>query len=191
MTPVPISEPQTPAQSLPAAPAAATVSPGEAALADLGLDAFEAALLPQLRHFNTCLQTPQSQAWQLAYRSASERWGDIFGLAVAHALFKVVRCLYDLRGHHYVGHDALTLETRTVVTADEAAFLRMIHHMRRDDTPAARDAVADLTGGWMDPHVIRAALSFADRFPAGKAHPAEIPQANAKVDQPPRLRVVR
>ncbi|ATG44629.1 hypothetical protein PhaeoP18_02701 [Phaeobacter piscinae] len=188
---MPISEPQTPAQSLPAALAATTVSPGEAALADLGLDAFEVALLPQLRHFNTCLQTPQSQAWQLAYRSASERWGETFGLAVAHALFKVVRCLYDLRGDHYLGHDALTLETRAMVTADEAAFLHMIHHMRRDDTPAARDAVAALTGGWMDPHVIRAALSFADRFPAGKAQSAEIPQANAKVDQPPRLRVVR
>ncbi|AUQ55521.1 hypothetical protein [Phaeobacter inhibens] len=188
---MPISKPQTPGRSLPAAPVAPTVSPEEVALADLGLDTFEGALLPQLRHFTTCLQSPQSQAWQLAYRSASERWGETFGLAVAHALFKVVRCLHDLRGEHYRGHDALTLATRAVVTADEAAFLRMLHHMRRDDTPAARDAVADLTGGWMDPHVIRAALSFADRFPAGKANPAQRPQARAQPDQPPRLRVVR
>ncbi|ATF17199.1 hypothetical protein PhaeoP128_00539 [Phaeobacter gallaeciensis] len=188
---MPISEPQTPDQTLAVAPAAATVSPDEVSLADLGLDMFEVALLPQLRHFTTCLQTPQSQAWQLAYRSAAERWGETFGLAVAHALFKVVRCLHDLRGDHYVGHDALTLETRTVVTLDEAAFLRMLHHMRRDETPAARDAVADLSGGWMDPHVIRAALSFADRFPAGKTQPTERPQTSARGDQPPHLRVVR
>ncbi|MFS4580979.1 hypothetical protein [Phaeobacter sp. C3_T13_0] len=141
---------------------------GEASFADLGLDAFEVTLLPQLRHFMTCLLHPESQAWQLAYRSASERWGDTYGLAVAHALFKVVRCLYDIRGDLYQVHDALNLETRASVTADESAFLRMLHHMRRDETPAARDAVADLTGGWMEPHVIRAALAFAHRFPVGK-----------------------
>ncbi|APG46006.1 hypothetical protein [Phaeobacter porticola] len=140
-------------------------------LAELRLDAFEAALLSPLRHFTICLRRPESQAWQLAYCTASERWGDTFGLAVANALFKVIRCLHDLRAETYQGLDALDLETRNLVTADEAAFLRMLHHMRRDETAPARDAVADLTGGWMDPHVIRAALSFAHRFPAGKAKP--------------------
>ncbi|MEK0164748.1 MULTISPECIES: hypothetical protein [Phaeobacter] len=185
--------PEALSDSRPLTPAPAAdmpTMPAETALAELGLDPFEVALLPQLRHFTTCLREPQSQAWQHACCSAAERWGESFGLGVAHALFKVVRCLHDLRGELYQGHDALTLSTRASVTADEAACLRMLHHMRRDNTPAARDAVADLTGGWMDPHVIRAALSFAHRFPAGKTDPAPRSQP-ATESARPRLRIVR
>jgi hypothetical protein len=57
----------------------------------------------------------------------------------------------------------------------------MLHHMRRDHTAKARDAVEALTHGQMNPDLIRASLSFADRFPSG---------ARQRLRGTPALRVV-
>ncbi|WP_415918955.1 hypothetical protein [Tateyamaria sp. SN6-1] len=59
--------------------------------------------------------------------------------------------------------------------------MTMLHHMRRDNTDKARDAVELLTHGRMDPDVIRTGLALAARFSAGA------PALSAKR---PALRVV-
>ncbi|MFW8633590.1 hypothetical protein [Cribrihabitans pelagius] len=149
-------------------------------LADLGLDPFETALLPLLRHFAASLRAPGTQSWQLAYQTAAERWGESFGLPLAHALAGLAGRADALIGG-LTCHGALDLATRQSVTADEAAFLRMLHHMRRDQAPPARQAVAELARGRMDAGLIRCGLSFARRFPAG----IEVPAAPSR----PRLRI--
>ncbi|NKX72185.1 hypothetical protein HGE74_08910 [Rhodobacteraceae bacterium R_SAG1] len=157
----------------------------------LCLDPFEAGMLPVLRHLLTSLQVPESQAWQHAFQIAAERWGASFGLGVAQALVPVVARLHALRGQGVELHDPLDLDQRDRLSADEAALLLVLHHMRRDQTSQARDALADLLMGRMDADLIRAALGFAHRFPA--AERAEHLQA-APVDRPQSravLRVVR
>ncbi|UWQ25244.1 hypothetical protein K3553_01915 [Leisingera aquaemixtae] len=153
----------------------------EAALAAHGFDAFETGLLAVLRQFLLSHETPDSQAWQRAYMVAAERWGEAIGLPAAQALMKLLRAVLDCRDGRFTFIDPFDLELRGTVTPDEAALLQMLHHMRRDQTPGAREAVAEVTGGKMDPHVIRAGLAFAHRFSAGQA--AARPEA-------PRLRVV-
>ncbi|MEP4039159.1 hypothetical protein [Pseudophaeobacter sp.] len=152
-------------------------------LAFCDLDEFEEGLLPVLRHFLQSLAQPESQSWQFAFRVAAERWGESLGLPVAQSLFKLVQFTTKARRVGFDSIDPLSLEDREYVTRDEQAFLQMLHHMRRDETPRAREAVANVTGCTMDPDVIRAGLSFADRFPAGTAR-------SKRASSRPILRVV-
>lgn len=133
-----------------------------------GFDALEIGLLPVFRHFMMCFEDPSTQSWQNGYLIASEKWGETFGLALAQSLLKVIKYLRLQRKDGFCFHDPLCLQARTRVTRGEAAFLSMLHHMRRDQTPEARDAVEDLTLGGLDPDIIRSGLAFAHRFPAGK-----------------------
>ncbi|WP_027257447.1 hypothetical protein [Leisingera aquimarina] len=149
-------------------------------------DEFEAGLLPVLRHFMLSYQEPAGQAWQQAYIVAAERWGEAswgeaIGLPAALALMKVVRAALNSRSGQFGFIDPFDLDHRGKVTPDEAALLRMLHHMRRDQTGQARAAVAEVAGGKMEPQVIQAGLAFAHRFSAGPA---------ADCAQSPRLRVV-
>lgn len=153
-----------------------------AAVSALGLDSFEQGLLPVLRQFLLACEDPRSQAWQSAYTIAAERWGEPAGLAAAQLLMKLLRAVLDCREGRFRFIDPLDLEAREGATPDEAALLRMLHHMRRDDTPPAREAVADVTLGQMDPHVIRAGLALAHRFAKGQREGRHAP---------PRLQVVR
>lgn len=170
---------------------AASPQNGEAMTAQLNqmplsfceLDDFEEGLLPILRHFMMNLTKPEAQAWQHAFKIAAERWGETLGLSVAHALFKLVNYTFKARRHPFECIDPLSIDQRNFVTRDEQSFLQMLHHMRRDETPQARDAVANVTGCTMDPDVIRAGLSFADRFPAGRI-------TRNSLGQKPNLRVV-
>lgn len=148
----------------------------------LRLDEFETGLLPVLRHFLDSHTCPESQAWRHAYTIAAERWGDAVGLAAAHALQNVVSALLACRSGGIAYSDPLCLDSRELVTAEEAAFLRMLHHMRRDQTALARNAVEELTGGLIDPHVVRAGLSLAHRFSCGAP-------AGSRAPGRPRLRV--
>jgi len=147
------------------------------------LDEFEEGLLPVLRHFMQSLVRPESQSWQFAFRVAAERWGESLGLPVAQSLFKLVQFTTKARRVGFDSIDPLSLEDREYVTRDEQAFLQMLHHMRRDETSRAREAVANVTGCSMDPDVIRAGLSFADRFPAGTTR-------SKRASSLPSLRVV-
>ncbi|MEM9974205.1 MAG: hypothetical protein AAF771_08500 [Pseudomonadota bacterium] len=133
----------------------------------LELDQFDLGLLSLTRHFLSTFATPAVQSWGHAYSIAVERWGETVGLSVAHALQKVLRAVLEARENPVTHHDPFSPEARLYATSDEESLLRMLRNMRRDETAKARDAVEELTGGVMDPHVIRAGLAFATRFSDG------------------------
>ena len=149
----------------------------------LGCDTFEEGLLPVLRHLTFGLRDGCPRAPYRAQKIAAERWGEAIGLPVAHYMTALLSALLDCRSDGFQTHDPFALETRDTVTEDEALVLTLIHQMRRDQTPKARETVLQLSAGTMDPHVIRAGLSFAARFPAGNV-PAFTRTA------PPRLQLV-
>ncbi len=137
-------------------------------LALLNLDEFERGLLAVARHFIACEHSPHQHSWRIAFTVAAERWGDSIGLPAAYALEKLVRAVLACRQNDpFKAGDPFCLDTRELVTPDERLLLETLHHMRRDNTPAARDAIAVMTHGRMDPDVIRAGLSFAKRFACG------------------------
>lgn len=132
-----------------------------------GFDDFEIGLLCVARHFLNSFADPESQSWQQAYSTAIERWGELKGLTAAHYLHKVLKATLRCRSEGLAFNDPLCLEQRAHITVDELNLLQMLQHMRRDNTPAARDAVDRLTDGSRDAHVIQAGLSLASRFPNG------------------------
>lgn len=144
-------------------------------------DAFEIGLLSVARHHLDALRCPETQAWHLAYSIAAERWGDRIGLPAAHLLARFLRYVVQCRRDGFDYNDPFCEHNRDLVTLDEAALLHVLHFMRRDNTPAARDAVDALTNGRLDPDVIRSGLTFANRFPAG---------SETGVQAPVKLRVV-
>jgi hypothetical protein len=176
-----------PSQTVQAQGGKRATKPDRIPLALCDLDEFEEGLLPVLRHFFLCLAQPERQTWQFAYKIAAERWGEARGLPLAHALFKLVQFIVKARRTGFDAIDPLALEQRDFVTRDEQALLQMLHHMRRDETPRAREAVANVTGCTMDPDVIRAGLSFADHFPAT---PAQCKRGRNKAGLRSHLRVV-
>lgn len=135
-------------------------------LAALGLDDFEAGLLPVLRHFLAALADPASQGWRLAYAIAAERWGPGDGPQIAHRLFGMIEAMQTCRPTRFRFANPLCAHCRGILTPDETAFLTLLHHMRRDRTDAARLALAEISGGVRDAGLIRAGLTFAARFPA-------------------------
>lgn len=149
----------------------------------LEFDEFECGLLPVARHFLTSFEQPERHLWARAYGAAAERWGETIGLAVAQRLQKVIRAVLDVREGSVSFHDPGDPLARDHATADEVALLSMLRHMRRDEAIPARDAALALAGGRMDPFVIRAGLSFADRFSCGA-------RGQARDGTPPALRVV-
>ncbi|MEH7829091.1 hypothetical protein [Gemmobacter denitrificans] len=140
--------------------------PGARPLASLGLDATEVGALAVLRHFMTSFAQPESQAWTHAFDIACERWGIAEGPRLAQGLLAVLRAVMACRQTGLTFSNPLCQECRLRVTADEAAMMTMLHHMRRDATVDARLALADLTFGRMDARLIQAALALAARFPA-------------------------
>ena len=132
-------------------------------------DAFETGLLTVARHHLDALRCPETQAWHLAYSIAAERWGDSIGLPASHLLARFIKFVVACRTDGFEHNDPFCEQSRSLVTEDEAALMYALHYMRRDDTPAAREAVEALTKGRLDPDVIRSGLTFANRFPAGKS----------------------
>ncbi|MEM0947466.1 MAG: hypothetical protein AAGB07_18535 [Pseudomonadota bacterium] len=151
------------------------------AVADLPIDEFEAALLPLLRHFTLVLSGKNPNGWQTAFGLAAERWGAPIGLPVAHEIGKLVAALEETRGSLPRVQDPFCTDARLLVTRDEERFLLLIHHMRRDNTAGARDAVWALTDGHALSAFIRQALSFAAK------HTLVAPLASGRA---PVLRVV-
>ena len=147
-------------------------------LNDLGFDPFEAGVLAVARYLFCAEVEPERRTWFVALSVATERWGPDIGLPVAFALAKLVRALHDVRAN-MAFHDPYVPDSRVRVTRDEAMMMRMLHHMRREETAVAREAEDALTHGCMDPYVIRAALALAGRFGTG-----------TQVRQRPALRVV-
>ncbi len=137
-----------------------------------GFDEFERGLLIVLRHLMTSYARPESQAWELAFGIAVERWGVADGPRIAQGVLAVVQALRRCRTARFRHADPLDAEARLRLTPDEENFIHMLHAMRRDRTAEARQRVALLTGGQMDPAMIRSALSLAARFPAVDCGPA-------------------
>ena len=136
-------------------------------LETVGCDDFEIGLLPVLRHLCVSAQSADPKSWSRAFDIAVERYGEAIGLPAAHGLHKIVLSVFACRAGGPEAKDPLDTETRRDITDDEVQMLSMLHHMRRDNSAAARSAVAFVTRGRMDPVLIRAGLSFANRFPAG------------------------
>jgi len=132
--------------------------------ADLPIDDFEIGLLPLFRHFTLALSGKNPKAWQLAYGLAAERWGAPIGLSVAHEIGQLVAALENTRGSLPNVQDPLCINARLLVTLDEEYFLLMVHHMRRDETADAREAVWALTEGHTLAGFIRQALGFSARY---------------------------
>ncbi len=147
-------------------------------------DGFERGLLPVMRHFILSFTEPETQAWQHAFTVAIEHWGRNQGLVLAHLVFKIIKATLHTRPMGLAFNDPLCVETRQELTCDECALLRLLHHMRRDETPAARDALNELTGGYPDAHLIQAGLTLASQFPTNSVGPAQPARR-------PTLRVVR
>ncbi|MEO0945541.1 MAG: hypothetical protein AAFY06_11975 [Pseudomonadota bacterium] len=133
----------------------------------LGLDEFERGVLKVIRQFLVAHESPETQAWHHAFLISVERWGEAVGLAAAHGLSKFVKAVLRFRADGLVFQDPLSTQARDYATDDEALMMAVLHYMRRDQTSYARDAVAALTMGQMDPDVIRTGLCFASRFAAG------------------------
>ncbi len=138
-------------------------------LDEFEFDDFERGLLPVMRHFILSLEDPETQAWQHAYSIAIERWGQDQGLNLAHLVFKIVKATLHCRPDGLAFNDPLSVDDRLAVTCDEFALLKMLHYMRRDETPDARDAVGQVTGGYPDAHLIQAGLTLANRFPTNNS----------------------
>ncbi len=132
----------------------------------LALDEMETGLLAVLRHFLTAFSRPETHAWQSAFTIAAERWGVARGPQIAQSLLAVLHAVRHSRQTDFRFTNPLCLHCRDTVTPEEAAFIRMIHAMRRDQNAEARGAVLDLAEGVMDPMLIQAGLAFAARFPA-------------------------
>ena len=150
-----------------------------ATVESLGLDATEQGLLAVVRHFLTSFAQPETQAWIMAYGTATERWGHSDGARLAQGVLAVLQAALRAReGQGLRFGDPLCPGCRGKATPDEAALMTMLHHMRRDETGQARIALADLTQGRMDAGLIRAGLSLAALFPAeGPAQSAAMPAA--------------
>lgn len=143
-------------------------------LETIGCDAFEIGLLPVLRHLCVSARAADPKSWSRAFDIAVEHQGEAIGLSAAHGLNKVVLALFACREEGVDLQDPLCLDAKRDITDDEVQLLSMIHHMRRDNTAAARSAVAFVTRGRMDPELIRNGLAFAKRFPAGMGRHARV-----------------
>lgn len=144
---------------------------GRVAVSEIDCDDFERDLLPVIRHLVMAKTGGRPGAWHIAYSLAVEKWGERIGFPVAHALARIVGALIDAPIGQRAFSDPLCTEARPWATPHEAAFLMMLHHMRRDNTPQARDCVESLTDGVLDPTLIRVSLTFARRFACGASEP--------------------
>ena len=151
-------------------------------LSVLGADDFEKSLLIIARSLLHAHSEPETHAWQHAFTIAAERFGDVVGPSAAYFMSKYIAALLKCRPEGVSYQEPVEEGDRHLVSESEFQIIGVIHHMRRDRTNHARDAVADLTCGRMDPHFIRAGLELANRFPAGTARACL---------KPPRLRVVQ
>lgn len=159
-------------------------------LETLALDPFESGLLAVLRHFLTAYARPELQGWQTAFQLASERWGDARGPQIAMGLLPVLQALRRARRGDFDFANPLCVTCRAYVTGTEAAFLTMLHTMRRDRADQARPAVLSLTEGTMDPGLIQAALAFAARHPAAPSTADPQTDAGLQWPQQPHLRLI-
>lgn len=137
---------------------------GAVALSGLGFSDDEQGYLALARHFLTTFTDPASQAWAHAFTIAEERFGPQGG-AIALGLQAVIAQLLKLRPLAFRFHDPLCPQARGFVTSEEHSLILLLRAMTRDVTAEARRHVVVLTGGRMDPVLIRMALALAKVLP--------------------------
>lgn len=160
--------------------------PDAVAVQDLQLDDTAKGLLSLTRHFMTSFADPASQAWQMAFATAQERWGEIEGPQMAMACLAMLQSVRRIRSAIFRYSNPLCLSCRQYMTPDEADMMSLLQAMRRDRTAASRDHLARLTGGRMDPAVITHALALAKRMgPTPALRPSLIARGSvARTAQP-------
>lgn len=125
------------------------------------LDPMMKALLPVLRYFQLALSDPPSNGWRHGYEAAVGTWGEGRGLAIAHAVQKftydLMRC--GIAALHF--NDQLDLQTRQMLTPDERKVLSLLTYMRADNAAGARDIIAGLHQGKIDPVFVRHGLELS------------------------------
>lgn len=146
------------------------------------LDLVNAALLPLVRHHLSALQGTSPLGWCYAFSMATERWGEARGLALAHRTQLFLSAVLACRPVPLQTSDPLDLDCRSILTADERTLMDALTAMRSDQTPLARDLLAQLTVGRVTAAVVQSGLSLALLL--------ETPQALVRRPQPPKLRAV-
>ncbi|MEL6467685.1 MAG: hypothetical protein AAFO78_02920 [Pseudomonadota bacterium] len=151
----------------------------------LPFDDFEKSLLPLVRHFVGTLETGDAIECCHIYDRAIQTWGDPVGLSIAHILQKLILALKRSRNCPLQCFYPAHCDDPKFISENERSLLTMLHHMRRDQTKGARDALDKLAFGKRDPKVIQTALTFSNRYAAGAPL-----QAGSTRNQC-RLRVIR
>ena len=146
---------------------------GAAPLETLGFSDDEQGFLALARHFLTTFEHPETQAWAFAFTIAHERFGEQGG-KIALTLQEVIRILLKVRPIGFRYSDPLDPKSRSLVTPEEHSLILLLRAMRADITAEARRQVVLLTGGRMDPALIRAGLALAKALPRAKA-PVMVP----------------
>jgi len=160
--------------------------PDALAVQDLQLDDTAKGLLSLTRHFMTSFAEPASQAWQMAFATAQERWGEIEGPQMAMTCLAMLQSVRRIRAATFHYSNPLCLSCRDYLTPDEADMMALLQAMRRDRTAASRDYLARLTGGRMDPAVITHALALAKRMgPAPALRPSLVARSLVARNPPP------
>ena len=149
---------------------------------DADFDPVSQRFLPVLRHILSNLQGDAPLSWRNAFTIAVEVWGEARGLAIAFRAEAFLSALLASRPVHLRVADPLNPEERAHLTEDEISLLALLTYMRADETPAARDRIAALTGGRVEPAVVRTGLDLA-RLLGG-------PPGHAVRRKAPRLAIV-
>lgn len=130
-----------------------------------GFDADEQGLLAVFRHVMMTEQGRDADGWKLAQTMAIARWGEAQGLSLAYRVMRYVEAVLSQLPRAFDVTDPLAIEDKHMVTSDELGVLRIIHHMRRDETAPARAYIEMIAMGRMDVDLIRAGLALAQSCP--------------------------
>lgn len=154
---------------------------GSVALSSLDFSDDEQGYLALARHFLTTFADPASQAWVPAFTIAQERFGPQGG-AIALGLQGLISQLLKLRPLPFRFHDPLSMDVRGFVTPEEHSLILLLRAMTLDVTAEARRHVVVLTGGRLDPSLIRTGLALAKALPRASA--------SVRIDKHAGLRLV-
>lgn len=125
------------------------------------LDQMSKGLLPVLRYFHLSLYEPSSHGWRHGFETAVGTWGQDRGLAIAQATQKFVYDLMRCCQSPLHFNDPLDIDKRGALTSDEQVVLTLLIYMRRDDVENARDVIARLHQGRIDPGFVRHGLALS------------------------------
>ncbi|MDG2283934.1 MAG: hypothetical protein P8N43_00135 [Alphaproteobacteria bacterium] len=128
------------------------------------LDPMSKALLPVLRYFYLTLKVPASHGWRHGFDCAIGTWGQERGLVIANATQKFMYDLIRCAQSTLYFCDPLDISIRNTVARDEKVVLSLLTCMRQDQTGKARDIIAILLQGRIDPVFVRNALELAAKL---------------------------